>query len=159
DAEQHLREALYEMFQSWQAAHKDHSSWLSTPQSSSRPYDVPPGYFLLAIALLMALIFAERGCDLPRARRKLRFVDRPRNFLGNPPATANRRARRDFESRCKAIAARYEDYLGWVCHLDNQPRLAREHLEASIRIRADPEAFCHLARFHLDHGEPARARK
>jgi hypothetical protein len=120
---------------------------------------VPPGYFLLRVCLSLALVAAERGRDVARARRKLGFVERHMKFLGKPQPTAKRDELDDFENRRLEIAARYEDYLGWVCHLDNQPRQACEHLEASVKKRADSENLYHLARVYLDQSAMDRAEE
>jgi tetratricopeptide (TPR) repeat protein len=159
DAEGHLRDTVREIFQLRQAARGGAMSltdWLRTPQSSADG-SVPPGYFLLNVCLLLALIFAERGHDIARAKRKLRFVDRHRSFLGQPSQTAGPEEDGPFEKRRREIAARYEDYVGWICHLDDNPRMACEHLESSVKIRANPETLYHLARMHLDHARMDRA--
>ncbi|MGX1050850.1 tetratricopeptide (TPR) repeat protein [Bradyrhizobium japonicum] len=154
-ADRHLRDALQEILKAKRTAlpkaRPDSSTnWWRTPQKSAYGSDVPPGYFLLRICLLLALVAAERGSDIARARRKLGFVDRHLKFLGKPQPTAERDELRNFEDRRLDIAARYEDYLGWVCHLDNQPRQAREHLEAAVKKCADSENLYHLARVYLD---------
>ena len=141
-AERHLRDALQEILKAKRTAlpkaRPDLSTnWWRTPQKSANGSDVPPGYFLLRVCLVLALVAAERGRDVARARRKLGFVHRHLKFLGKPQPTAERDELGDFEDRRLEIAARYEDYLGWVCHLDNQPRQARQHLEASVKKRAD----------------------
>ena len=111
------------------------------------------------MCLQLALVAAERGRDVARARRKLGFVHRHLKFLGKPQPTAERDELRDFEDRRLQIAARYEDYLGWIYHLDNQPRQAREHLEASVKKRANSENFYHLARVYLDQSAMDRAEE
>ena len=162
-AERHLRDALQEILKAKRAAlpkaRPDSSTnWWRTPQKSANGSDVPPGYFLLRVCLLLALVVAERGRDVARARRKLGFVHRHLKFLGKPQPTAERDELRDFENRRLEIAARYEDYLGWICHLDNQPRQAREHVEASVKMRAEPENLHHLARIYLDQSLMDRAQ-
>ena len=163
-AEQHLRDALEEILKAKRAAlpkaRPDSSTnWWRTPQKSADDSEVPPGYFLLKVCLLLALVAAERGRDVARARRKLGFVHRHLKFLGKPQPTAERDEIRDFEDRRLEIAARLEDYLGWVYHLDNQPRHAREHLEASVKTSADSENLYHLARVYLDQSATDRAEE
>jgi hypothetical protein len=80
-------------------------------------------------------------------------------FLGKPQPTAKRDELGDFEDRRLEIAARYEDYLGWICHLDNQPQQAREHLEASVKRRAGSENLYHLARVYLEQSAIDRAEE
>jgi tetratricopeptide (TPR) repeat protein len=161
-AERHLRDALREILKvkriALPKARPDSSTnWWRTPQKSANGSDVPPGYFLLRVCLLLALVAAERGRDVARARRKLGFVHRHMKFLGKPQPTAERDELRDFEERRLEIAARYEDYLGWVYHLDNQPRQAREHLEASVKKSANSENLYHLAWVYLDQSAMDRA--
>ncbi len=163
-AERHLRDALREILKvkrtALPKARPDSSTnWWRTPQKSANGNDVPPGYFLLMVCLQLALVAAERGRDVARARRKLGFVHRHLKFLGKPQPTAERDELRDFEDRRLEIAARYEDYLGWMYHLDNQPRQAREHLEASVKKRADSENLYHLARVYLDQSAMDRAEE
>jgi tetratricopeptide (TPR) repeat protein len=155
-AERYLRDALQEILKAkriaLQKARDDSSKdWWRTPQRSpTSSRGVPLGYFLLKVCLLLALVAVERGRDVARARRKLGFVDRHLKFLGKPLRTAEREELREFEDRHLEIVARYEDYLGWVCHLDNQPQQAREHLETSVKRRARPGNLYHLARVYLD---------
>jgi tetratricopeptide (TPR) repeat protein len=163
-AEQHLRDALEEILKAKRAAlpkaRPDSSTnWWRTPQKSADDSEVPPGYFLLKVCLLLALVAAERGRDVARARRKLGFVHRHQKLLGKPKPTAERDELREFEDRRLEIAARYEDYLGWVYHIDNQPRQAREHLEASVKKRADSENLYHLAQVYLDQSATDRAEE
>ena len=161
-AERHLRDALQEILKVKRIAlpRPDLSTnWWRTPQKSVDGSDVPPGYFLLRVCLLLALVAAERGRDVARARRKLGFVHRHLKFLGKPQPTAERDELRCFEDRRLEIEARYEDYLGWVYHLDNQPRQAREHLEASVKKSADSENLYHLARVYLDQSATDRAEE
>jgi tetratricopeptide (TPR) repeat protein len=158
-ADRHLRYALQEILQAKRTAlpkarPESSTNWWRRPQTSADSRNVPPGYFLLRVCLLLALVAAERAGDVARARRKLGFVGRHMKFLGEPPPTAS-----DFEERYLEIAARYEDYLGWVCRLDNQPRQAREHLEASVKRRSDSENLYHLARVYLEQSAIDRAEE
>jgi tetratricopeptide (TPR) repeat protein len=163
-AERHLRNALQEILKAKRTAlpkarPESSTNWWRRPQNSAFGEGVPPGYFLLRVCLSLALVAAERGRDVARARRKLGFVERHMKFLGKPQPTAKRDELDDFENLRLEIAARYEDYLGWVCHLDNQPRQARQHLEASVKKRADSENLYHLARVYLDQSAIDRAEK
>jgi len=115
-AERHLRDALQEILKAKRTAppkvRPDSSTdWWCTPRKSAIGSDVPPGYFLLKVCLLWALVAAERG-DVARARRKLRFVDRHLKFLGKPRPAAERDELGDFGDRRLEITGRYEDYLG-----------------------------------------------
>jgi tetratricopeptide (TPR) repeat protein len=161
-AERHFRDALQEILKAKRTAlpkaRLDSSTnWWRTPQKSAYGSDVPPGYFLLRVCLHLALVAAERDSDVAGARRKLGFVDRHLKFLGKPQPTAERDELRGFEDRRLEIETRYEDYLGWVCHLDSQPRQAREHLEASVKKRADSENLYRLARVCLNQSAIDRA--
>jgi tetratricopeptide (TPR) repeat protein len=168
-AERHLRDALQEIFKS--SEHKKEQGKLQRAPLKESPSDwwrtagefsegrLPPGYFLLKIYLFLALVFAERGCDVARAKPLLGFVDQHMHFLGEPPPLAERDDRRRYEERRLEIAALYKDYLGWVCHLDGTPRQAREHIETSVKMHEDPESLYHLARVYLESGEKDRALK
>jgi tetratricopeptide (TPR) repeat protein len=164
-AEKHLRDALYEISQAreeiagrYAECLRDRREWLRRPRDSAEG-KVPPGYFLLNVCLLLALVLADRGRDIARANRKLGFVKRHWCFLGEPAPRAGRDERVGFEARRRELKARYEDYLGWVCHLDSKPKQALEHLEASVKMRANPESLWHLARVYLDQGKMDRARE
>jgi tetratricopeptide (TPR) repeat protein len=162
-AEGHLRDALHEIFIAMRAERQGATpislkDWWQRPRLCADGSKVPPGYFLLNICLQLALVVAERGRDVARARRLLRYVDRHLHFLGEPLPTAEYDERRPFEDRQREIKARYEEHLGWVYHLDNQPRQAREHLEVSLRIGANLDSLYHLARVYLDQGAMDRAR-
>lgn len=166
-SESHLRDALSEIFQSRRAAREQDKRSGKPPKSPAdlwrMPLEgfsegkIPPGYFLLNICLLLALVFTERGRDIKRAKRWLGFVDQHMHILGEPPPLAERDERVRYEVRSREIKARYKDYLGWVCHLDGDARQAREHIEASVKMRENPESLSHLARVYLDSGEMDRA--
>jgi len=169
-AEAHLREAFAKIVEAGRQARKASSAgrrrrggsakliveWLQAPGYFSERL-IPTGYFLLTINLYLAQVFAEGGRDIARARRRLRFVERHRNLLGARPKKADSDTYRAFVDQWRDIAARYEDFLGWVDFLDDRPRQARTHIETAIKIRVDPMSLCHLARVHLDHGATDQA--
>lgn len=166
-AESNLRGTLWQIFELRQAAReqdkpsgkgpKSPANWWRAPLEGFSEDKIPPGYFLLNICLLLALVFAERGRDIKAAKRRLGFVDQHMHILGEPPPLAPRDERVRYERRRQEIKARYEDYLGWVYHLDGEPKQAREHIEASVQMRENPESLCHLARVYLDSGKNDRA--
>jgi tetratricopeptide (TPR) repeat protein len=156
-AEQHFRDALRETARSWRASGPAPASirtWLRQCWANDEFTDseTPRAWIVLRVCLFTAQIFAERGRDISRARRRLGVVSRNLNLLdgqtGDPERSRERRL--DIQALC-------EDQRGWLDYLEGLSRPAREHIEASVRIREDPENLCHLARLYLDDDEPDRA--
>jgi tetratricopeptide (TPR) repeat protein len=159
-AESHLRIAIRNVIQLRRSEYRGFrgrwSEWLRTPIMASEGL-ATPGYFLLLALLLLSMVSAGRAGDLTWARRYLRFVERHRDLLGRLPPGADRDAIAQFEQLGRYFNAVYEDYRGWVCHLDGQTKAARKHLEAATRMWDRAEALCHLAEVYLHEAEPDRA--
>ena len=160
-AEQNLRDTVRELKQSWRANNSAgpirRKAWLrgALSQDEFSDPDVPRAWVVLWVCLLGAQIFAERGRDISRARRHIGFVARNMDLLvdhaGDPKKTEAARDRR------LDIEAAYRDQCGWLDYLEGLGRPAREHIEASVRIRESADSLCHLARLYLDGDERERA--
>jgi tetratricopeptide (TPR) repeat protein len=149
-AEDNLFETLRELLRLRRAeAPNSGTLWWRQPRRFSDG-DIAPGYFLLNTGLILALVFTDKGGDVERAGRALRFVNRRYSLLGERPSAAEDVARRAFDARRREILARYQDYAGWVRRLEGRGEEALAHLQQSVRIRETPESLCHMARLYLD---------